>query len=165
MFARDGTAIQKEQLVSVHSGMLSSAFGISSPTTSLIRHSTRWRPPESNGKTIPAELTNSGANEVDGSTAYFDPTSPLFDPSRNLNAARAIGHAVCRSLPPGSFHYWPDSLDNARLVAFYCQCAVGRAADDPDADAADYYGTKDELKNQSQMAQGASSTVRGVCPM
>jgi hypothetical protein len=66
------------------------------------------------------------ANQVE-SSAYFDPTSPLFDPKRNSNAAKAVGHAVCRSLPPGSFHYATDAVDNSRLVALYCQWAVGWA--------------------------------------
>jgi hypothetical protein len=96
--------------------------------------------------TIPAELALA-ANQVEASSAYFDPASPLFDPSRNSNAAKAVGHAVCRSLPPGSFHYWKDALDNARLVALYSQWAVGHAADpDRDADAEDPYGTNDEAE-------------------
>lgn len=96
--------------------------------------------------TIPADLALA-ANQVEASSAYFDPASPLFDPSRNSNAAKAVGHAVCRSLPPGSFHYWKDAVDNARLVAVYCQWAAGRAADpDPDADAEDYFGTNDEAE-------------------
>lgn len=94
--------------------------------------------------TIPAELALA-ANQVEASSAYFNPSSPLYDPTRNSNAARAVGHAVCRSLPPGSLHYWKDAVDNARLVALYCQWAVGRAADpDRDTDAADYYGTNDD---------------------
>lgn len=93
--------------------------------------------------TIPAELALA-ANQVEATSAYFNPSPPLHDPSRNSNAAKAVGHAVCRSLPPGSFHYWKDAVDNARLVALYCQWAVGRAADpDRDADAEDYHGTND----------------------
>jgi hypothetical protein len=96
--------------------------------------------------TIPAELALA-ANQVEASSAYVNPASPLFDPSRNANAAKAVGHAVCRSLPLGSFHYCEDATDNARLVALYCQWAAGRAADpDGDADAEDYYGTSDEAE-------------------
>lgn len=91
---------------------------------------------------VPAELALA-AQEV--TSGWFNPTSPLFNPSRNWNAAKAVGHAVCRSLPLESFHYWKDGVDNARLVALYCQWAVGRAADpgmdderlDEEADEAD----------------------------
>jgi hypothetical protein len=87
-----------------------------------------------------------------------------FDPSRNFNAAKAIGQAVCRSLPPGSFHYWPDGLDNARLIALYCQWGVAWAADpDTDADAEDYYGTDDKaepgllwLRDRAQQAEASA---------
>jgi hypothetical protein len=114
--------------------------------------------------TIPAELALA-ANQVEASSAYFNPASPLFDPSRNSNAAKAVGHAVCRSLPPGSFHYWNDAVDNARLVALYCQWAMGRAADpDRDADAEEYYGTNEEaepgLKWLKQRAEQAEASAQ-----
>jgi hypothetical protein len=80
---------------------------------------------------IPADLARAA---IGATSAYHAPASPLFDPARNLNAAKAVGHAVCRSLPPGSFDYWTDAVDNARLVALYCQWAVGHAAD-PDTQA------------------------------
>jgi len=110
----------------------------------------------SDNATVPPEIAIA-ALEVDATSAYFNPTSPLFDPSRNSNAARAVGHAVCRSLPPGSFHYWKDSLDNARIVALYCQNAVGEVADvDPEADAEDYYGTKDEAEPGLKWIRGCA---------
>lgn len=92
--------------------------------------------------TIPAELAIA-SNEVP--FRFYPPTSPMYNLSRSFDAAKAVGHAVCRSTPPGSFHYWKDAMDNARLVALYCQWAVGRAADtgtddegcDEEADAAD----------------------------
>ena len=111
---------------------------------------------------IPAELAHA-ANRVEATSEYFNPASPLFDPSRNTNAAKAIGHAVCRSLPPGSLHYVADALENARLVALYCQWAVGRAADpDRDPDAEDYYGTKNTdpgllwLRERAQQAEASA---------
>jgi hypothetical protein len=76
--------------------------------------------------TVPAELAIA-ANGVP--FGYYPPTSPLYNPSRSFNAAKAVAHAVCRSLPPGSFHYWTDGLENARLVALYCMWAVGREAE------------------------------------
>ena len=60
---------------------------------------------------------------------YHDPASPRCDPSRDSNAAMAVGLAVCRSLPPGSSFHWKDRLDISRLVAMYCQWAVGRRVD------------------------------------
>jgi hypothetical protein len=112
--------------------------------------------------TIPVELAHA-ANQVEATSEYFNPASPLFNPSRNTNAAKAIGHAVCRSLPPGSLHYCADALENARLVALYCQWAVGRAADpDHDADAEDYYGTKNTepgllwLRERAQQAEASA---------
>ena len=50
--------------------------------------------------TIAADLALA-ANQVGASSVYFNPASPLYDPSRNSSATRAVGHAVCRSLPPG----------------------------------------------------------------
>ncbi len=91
--------------------------------------------------TAPAELAQA-VNEL--AWTYIAPSSPLYDPSRNTAAAQAVGLAVCRSLPPGSFHYWSDAVDCSRLVAVYCQSAVGWAADpDRDADAEDYEGADD----------------------
>ena len=105
--------------------------------------------------TIPADLAES-ANQVDGTSAYFNPAAPLFNPLRNSSAAKAVGHAVCRWLPPGSMHYWTDALDNARLVALKCQWAVSWAADpDIDADAEDYYGTKDTEPGLSWLRESA----------
>jgi hypothetical protein len=96
--------------------------------------------------TIPADLALA-ANQVEASSASFNPASPLRDPSRNSNAVKAVGHAVSRSLPPGSLHYWKDATDNARLVALYCQWAVGRAADpDREADDADPYCNDDDAE-------------------
>lgn len=71
--------------------------------------------------TVPVELALA-ANQVGASSR---------DPSCNPNVVRAVGHAVCRSLPPGSFHHWKDGVDNARLVALYCMWAVGRSAVPP----------------------------------
>jgi hypothetical protein len=113
--------------------------------------------------TVPAELAEA-ANQVGATSAYFNPASPLFDPSRNTNAAKAVGHAVCGSLLPGSLHYRADALNNARLVALYCQWAVGRAADpDPDADAEDYYGANHDaepglmwLRQRAEHAEAAA---------
>ena len=110
--------------------------------------------------TVPVALALA-AQEV---TLWWSPSSPLHDPSRNGNAAQAIGHAVCRSTPPGSFHYWKDAWDNARLVALYCQWAVSRAADpDRDADDADPYGADDNaepglmwLRQRAQQAEASA---------
>jgi hypothetical protein len=78
------------------------------------------------------------ANQVCSTSAYFDPSSPLFNPSRNKSAAKAVGHAVCRSLFRDSLQFWRDALDNARLVALNRQWAVGWAVDsDHDADSTD----------------------------
>ncbi|HYV39027.1 MAG TPA: hypothetical protein VE988_25300 [Gemmataceae bacterium] len=68
--------------------------------------------------TIPAELALA-ANQVEST----------FGPAQNESVAKAIGHAVCRCLPPGSFYYETDAVENARLVALYCQWAVGHAAE------------------------------------
>ena len=58
----------------------------------------------------------------------------------------AVGHAVCRSLAPGSFHYWRDAFRTMhRLVALYCQWAVGRAAE-PGTEA-----TRDAMKETQLM--------------
>ena len=112
--------------------------------------------------TVPADLALV-ANQVDTSSR---------DPSCNPNVSMAVGHAVCRFLPPGSFHYWTDAVDNARLVALYCQWAVGRAADpDPDADAADPYGTNDDaepglmwVRERAQQAEASAQCdlIRGL---
>ncbi len=59
---------------------------------------------------------------------YHDPASPRCDPSRDSNAAMAVGLAVCRSLPPGNSFHWKYRLDISRLVSMYCQWAVGRLA-------------------------------------
>ena len=80
--------------------------------------------------TIPAELAQAALLE---SSDLFNPASRQFDPSRNFNAAKAVAHAAWRSLAPGSSQVQADALENARLVALYCQWAVGEAAD-PDAD-------------------------------
>ncbi len=121
------------------------AFGISSPTTSLIRHSTRLKTPQAMGRS--QQSSHSVPMRLMDRLRISTQHRPCSIHRGISTRPGRLGNAVCRSLPPGSFHYWPDSLDNARLVAFYCQCAVGRAADvDPDADAADYYGTKDELE-------------------
>jgi hypothetical protein len=108
--------------------------------------------------TIPAELAEA-ANLVDATSDYFNPASPLFNPLRNSSAAKAVGHAVCRSLSPESFHYWTDALDNARLIALKCQWAIGWAADpDVDADAEDYDGTKDTEPGLSWLREIARQT-------
>lgn len=111
--------------------------------------------------TIPAAVALA-ANQVGASSEYFNTASPLCDPSRNYNAAKAVGHAVCRSLPPGSFHYWTDAADNARLVGLYCQWAVGRAAD-PDC-GADPDDTYDDAESGSlwlrQYAQQAEASAQ-----
>jgi hypothetical protein len=106
--------------------------------------------------TIAADLALA-ANKVGMSSAH--------DPSLNSNAAKAIGHAVCRFLPPGSFHYWKDGLDNARLVALYCQWAIGWDADrERDADAEDYLDTTEEAEPGStwirQHAEDAEASAQ-----
>lgn len=121
--------------------------------------------------TIPAALALA-ANQVEASSEYFNPASPLYDPSRNSNAAKAVGHAVCRSLPPGSFYFATDATNNSRLVALYCQWAVGWAADpDSDADAADPYGTNDDaepgrmwVRERAQQAEASAQCdlIRGL---
>jgi hypothetical protein len=117
--------------------------------------------------TVPAELALA-AQEV--TSGWFSPSSPLYDPSRNWNAAKAIGHAVCRSLAPGSFHYWKDGIDNARLVALYCQWAVGRAAD-PSTDDEGCEEEADEagvgigwIRAQAEQAEASAQCgmIRGI---
>lgn len=116
--------------------------------------------------TVPAELALA-AQEISG---YFSPASPFFNPSRNWNAARAIAHAVCRSLTPGSFHYWADGVDNARLVALYCQWAAGSVAD-PGADEPQFDANSDEadlgsgwLRKRAEKAEASAQCdlIRGM---
>lgn len=69
-----------------------------------------------------------GAIRVGEASEYFNVSSRACDPSRNFAAMKAVAHAVCRSLPANSSHYWNDILDNARLVALNCQWAVANDA-------------------------------------
>jgi hypothetical protein len=111
--------------------------------------------------TVPAELALEALEVTSGG---LSPTSPLYNPARNWSAVKAVGHAVCRSLPPGSLQYWSDARENARMVALYCQWAVGWAADpDSDADAEDPYGDLDNadpglmyLRRTAQQAEASA---------
>jgi hypothetical protein len=85
-----------------------------------------------NCSAVPAELALA-ANEVGTSSEYFNPSSPLYNPIRNISASKAVGHAVRRFLPMDSFYYSSDAVDNSKMVALYCQIAAEDAAD-PDRD-------------------------------
>jgi hypothetical protein len=108
--------------------------------------------------TISAEL----ALAVNQATMWT--TKDAISRLANADAASAVGHAVCRSLPPGSFHYWKDPVDNARLVALKCQWAVGKAADPHnEADDEDPYGENSDaepglnwLRQRAQRAEAAA---------
>ncbi len=53
---------------------------------------------------------------------------------QNSSAAKAVGEAVRHCTRPGSFHFSDNYLENARLVALYCQWALSRAECPPDPD-------------------------------
>ncbi len=53
---------------------------------------------------------------------------------RSFNAAKAIAHGVCHCAAPDSMYFSDQRVENARLVALYCQWAISRSEYPPDPD-------------------------------
>ncbi len=65
---------------------------------------------------------------------------------RNSSAAKAVGEAVRHCTRPNSFHFSDNYVENARLVALYCQWALSWAECplDPDDECDDVDDEEDE---------------------
>ena len=61
--------------------------------------------------------------------ANIDSNSPSLQHS---SAAKAVGYAVCHCTDADSFYFSDNHVENARLVAMYCQWAISRAECPPD---------------------------------